>query len=40
MGYLAGLKEYLREFYNKSIFQQVVEMVCKSNRRELLSLRG
>jgi hypothetical protein len=25
MGYLAGLEEYLREFYNKSIFEQVVD---------------
>jgi len=24
MGYLAGLEEYLKEFYNKSIFEQVV----------------
>jgi len=25
MGYLVGLKEYLEEFYNKSIFEQVVD---------------
>jgi hypothetical protein len=25
MGYLVGLEEYLREFYNKSIFEQVVD---------------
>jgi hypothetical protein len=25
MGYLVGLKEYLGEFYNKSIFEQVVD---------------